>query len=107
MLVLGEHPQQQGLAQRHQRAAANPLADAEGNEHGEAGRGAAEEGQEATVIRHVHHEVWPIVGLLLLTLGLTVWAGFFNDRAADAASQLLAPQRYVAAVLAPERSVLP
>ena len=70
-------------------------------------RGAAEEGQEATVIRHVHHEVWPIAGLVLLTLGLTVWAGFFNDRAADAASQLLAPQRYVAAVLAPERSVLP
>ena len=47
MLVLGKHPQQKRLAERHQRAPANPLPDAERHEHGEARRGAAEEGEDA------------------------------------------------------------
>ena len=41
----------------------------------------------------------PIVGLLLLIIGLVIWAGPLSTYATDTAKQLLAPQRYIDAVL--------
>ncbi len=49
----------------------------------------------------------PILGLLLLLVGMTVWAGFWGDYAAATATQLLQPFRYVAAVLKPEYGSAP
>ena len=41
----------------------------------------------------------PVVALLLLVVIFTVWAGPLSDYAASTASQLLAPQQYIGAVL--------
>lgn len=49
-------------------------------------------------------DVLPVTGLVLLTIGLTIGAGYFSDLAADTASQLLEPMRYVSAVLNPDQA---
>ncbi len=45
----------------------------------------------------------PVVGLLLLGLGMTLWAGALYDYAAATAAQLQDPQQYIYAVLGGER----
>ncbi|MFH1494723.1 MAG: monovalent cation/H+ antiporter subunit D [Pseudomonadota bacterium] len=44
-------------------------------------------------------ELVPIIGLIALALGLTVWAGLASDFTRAAATQLLQPEAYIAAVL--------
>jgi multicomponent K+:H+ antiporter subunit D len=44
-------------------------------------------------------ELVPIIGLLMLTAGLTIWAGPASDFARATAAQLLQPGAYIAAVL--------
>ncbi len=44
-------------------------------------------------------ELVPIIGLLALAIGLTIWAGPASDFARAAATQLLQPEAYIAAVL--------
>ncbi len=41
----------------------------------------------------------PVAGLLLLGIGLVIWAGPLSAYASDTAAQLLAPRHYIAAVL--------
>jgi len=41
----------------------------------------------------------PVAGLLLLVIGLTIWAGPVSDYAAGMAAQLLEPRQYIEAVL--------
>jgi multicomponent K+:H+ antiporter subunit D len=41
----------------------------------------------------------PVAGLLLLVIGLTIWAGPASDHAAGMAAQLLDPRQYIEAVL--------
>jgi len=41
----------------------------------------------------------PVGGLLLLVAGLVIWAGPLSDYAHATATQLLAPQQYIEAVL--------
>jgi multicomponent K+:H+ antiporter subunit D len=47
-------------------------------------------------------ETAPIMGLLLLLLGLTVGAGPVFDQSRAIADQILQPQRYIQAVMNPE-----
>ncbi|MDO8933790.1 MAG: monovalent cation/H+ antiporter subunit D, partial [Rhodocyclaceae bacterium] len=53
----------------------------------------------ATPFSSMRHELVPIIGLLALAVGLTLWAGPASDFARAAATQLLQPTAYIGAVL--------
>jgi formate hydrogenlyase subunit 3/multisubunit Na+/H+ antiporter MnhD subunit len=53
----------------------------------------------ASLLRPTTGTLAPVAGLLLLVVGMTIWAGPVSDYAADTAAQLRAPQQYIEAVL--------
>ena len=53
----------------------------------------------ASLLRPTTRTLAPVAGLLLLVIGMTIWAGPVYDYAADTAAQLRSPQRYIEAVL--------
>ena len=53
----------------------------------------------ASLVRPTTCTLAPVAGLLLLVIGMTIWAGPVSDYAADTAAQLRAPQQYIEAVL--------
>ena len=57
-------------------------------------------GQRAPLME-LSRELLPMTGLLLLCLGLVIWAGPAHEFAHAAAGQLLQPQNYIQAVLGP------
>jgi multicomponent K+:H+ antiporter subunit D len=53
----------------------------------------------ASLLRPTAATLAPVAGLLLLVVGMTIWAGPVADYAADTAAQLRSPQHYIEAVL--------
>jgi len=53
----------------------------------------------ASLVRPTTCTLAPVAGLLLLVIGMTIWAGPVSDYAAGTAAQLRSPQRYIDAVL--------
>jgi multicomponent K+:H+ antiporter subunit D len=53
----------------------------------------------ASLLRPATSTLAPVAGLLLLVVGMTIWAGPVADYAADTAVQLRSPQHYIDAVL--------